>query len=172
MPQPAFDHALKTPQRQRVGGQPQVSLGLAAASRKPKQVGYSARISAALRVVELGDARQVEQHEGELERPPRAVGGLVHLVERGRAPGAHGFRLQRVDALLPHRAVGKPEAGQCMGVALQQHDAGLDACRRALASVHRRFRFGLELFQVLLWHADTLALHLDPTPVRCRQHVQ
>ena len=61
----------------------------------------------------VGERRQVQQHERELERPPRPVARLVGRLDGGvqleRAVAAAGLAGERVDSLLPHRVVGEPE---------------------------------------------------------------
>ena len=84
LPGAAGDRALEPPQAHGVGRQPEVRLGLAAAGGEPEEVGDRLGRLGAVLVVEPGDPRQVEQHEGQLERIPRPVGGHVDgpLVHR------------------------------------------------------------------------------------------
>ena len=77
-----LDLALEPAQGQRVGGQAQIGFGLAAAGGEPQQIGHRIGFMAAVGVVQVGEAGQVEQHEGHLEQTPASV--LRH-VQRGHA---------------------------------------------------------------------------------------
>ena len=66
------DLTLQAADRKREGGQAEVGLGLAAAGGEEQQVG-GAGVELALRVRGVGQRREVDKHEGELERPPRPV---------------------------------------------------------------------------------------------------
>ena len=61
----------------------------------------------------VGQRRQVQQHERELERPPRPVRRQVRrrdrVVQLQRVVVAARLARERMDPLLPHRMVGEPE---------------------------------------------------------------
>ena len=70
------DDTLQPPDRERIGSQAQVRLGLAAAGREEQQVnertgGMRGVRMNAVRVCRIGQRGQVQQDERELERPPR-----------------------------------------------------------------------------------------------------
>jgi hypothetical protein len=58
----------QAPEHHRKGRQPEVGPGLAAARREEEQVD-----GAPVWIGRIGHAREVEQNEGELERPPARV---------------------------------------------------------------------------------------------------
>ena len=125
------DDALQPADGERVGDQAEVGLGLAATGREEQQVGERAG-SAALGVRRVGQRRDAQQHERELERPPRPVARHVDRGERvargsarrSRAPPLDG---DGVDALLPHRLVGEAERVERVGIGAHE----LDACARS-----------------------------------------
>ena len=120
----------------------------------------------------VGERRQVQQHERELERPPRPVRRLVGRLDGGvqlqRAVAAAGLAGERVDSLLPHRVVGEPERLGDVGIR-QARDPGPDpperdprlgdvlACLRLMTREARR--------RVV----DPALLRIDPRRVRVRQ---
>ena len=74
------DDALHAPGGQRVRDQTEVGLGFAATGREEQQVGEPAGL-ASLRVGRIGERRDAQQDERQLERPPRPVGGLVGVPD-------------------------------------------------------------------------------------------
>ncbi len=131
------DNHLQPADREGEGRQPQIGLGFAAAGGKEEQVDGRGVIGGAFGVRRVGQRRQVEQHEGELKRPPG----------RGRHPRRRHQRLSvhirqtvafaqpsdlRVTALGGHRPVGELERGDRLCVARrggvgEQVNAGPDA---------------------------------------------
>src|SRR5271166_6227186 len=84
-------------------------------------------------MVEPGDARQIEQDEGQLEGIPGAVlrdvdGALVH-----RLITASSERDDRLDALLPHPQIGESEGVCGFAVVEDQFEPLLDPLERDLA---------------------------------------
>ena len=131
------DHAVAPADREGVGGEPEVGLGLTATGREEQQVDGRGRRRGALGMPDVGQRGQVEQHEGELERAPARVLRGLHLRERLGVrqslllaqPGDGG-----VPALQGHHPVGEPERGERVRMAGdlrvgQQRDARADAGR-------------------------------------------
>ena len=111
------DHALQPPDRERVRREPQVRLGLTATGREEQELHFRVRRIAKPPVCvgmrRIGQPRQAQQHERELERPPRPV--LRH-VQAAQQPGhvRAGRRHPRPHHLRPHalqrhRLVREPE---------------------------------------------------------------
>ncbi len=139
------DHALQPADREGVRGEPEVGLRLAAAGREEQQVDRRRRRGRPLRVDRVGQRGQVEQHEGELERPP---GGVPRVLDGGEGLGVGDPALLaeardgRVPALQRHHPVGEPERRQrlhvagCPGVG-EQNDTRPDAGGRSPAPPRR-----------------------------------
>ena len=111
------DHALQPPDRERVRREPQVRLGLATTGREEQQlhfrVGRIAEPSVRVGMRLIGQPRQAQQHERELERPPRPVVRHIQAAQQPshvrtwrRHPGPHDLRAH---ALQRHRLVREPE---------------------------------------------------------------
>ena len=111
--------ALEPPQAHHERRQTQVRLRLAAAGREPQQVGNRVGPVAAVLVVQVARARQVQQNEGDLEWAPTAVLGHIHVLELYVLAASHLLREHGMDALLPHGPVGKPERLGHLGVGRQ-----------------------------------------------------
>ena len=140
--------ALETPESDRVGGEPQVRLGLAATGREPEQVGDRVGRMDAFVVGEIGRRLDVQDQERELKDAPRAVPRVgIDLLERRhrrrriellRDPGrAHLPHIHRPNPLLPHREVGELERLPCLVVGRQDVDALGDAIASSFAAVDR-----------------------------------
>ena len=86
-------------------------------------------------MIEPGDPRQVQEHEGQLKRIPRAIGGHIDgpLVHRLVPPLLE--RDDRVNALLPHGQIGKPERLCRFFVLPEQLQPRLDATSRLTAAL-------------------------------------
>ena len=93
---PSVLQAAQPPEHDRERRETQVRLGLAAAGREEQKVD-----GLAVRIAGVGEARQVQQQERELERPPR---GLLDVRQpllkcarrrRGWRPGKHRARRRR-----------------------------------------------------------------------------
>ena len=112
--------------RDRPGGEAEIGLGLAAAGREEQQIDDLAVV-----VQRVLQARQVEQDEGELERPP------FRLALRGRIAAVQD-RLalsRRARDRFVHGAEGEPR----MRIGAQELDAGGNAVARLRAEAIRRF---------------------------------
>ena len=91
MAQPAQHHRKRR--------EPEVGLGLAAAGREEQQVDRRA-----VRIARVGEAREVQQDEGELERAPARRLDAETLAERpGHRAVRHAERIERVRILRQHR---------------------------------------------------------------------
>ncbi len=102
-------------EHEREGGEPEVGFGLAAAGGEKQQVD-----DVALGMRGLGDAPQVHQDAGKLERTPRRRRDFMRpLPFLQRPPAARGGG---------HRPIGDAEGFEHVRFA-QQRDAGLDAIR-------------------------------------------
>src|SRR5690349_7115388 len=83
------DSALKAAYREGVGRQAQIGLGFTTAGWEPEQVGDGGcRVrggvigwKGAVRVMQVGEARQIEQDETELERAPGVVFWGVKILK-------------------------------------------------------------------------------------------
>lgn len=160
---------LTPPHRQRERGEAEIGLGLAATGREPQQVRERARPVAPLGVRRHGERRQVEQHEGELERPPATVSRFIYarrrLVERDRLVPAPDVGRHGVDALQMHSPVGEGERLARDRVPLEQLDAALDAARRTAGIVqHLRGLPGV-VGQIPVGVVLAGLLPVDPIPV-------
>ena len=135
----ATGHAsLQPPQGHRVGRQAKVRLRLAAARGKPEQVGHRLVFAGSVHVVELGDAGEIQQDEGQLERIPRTVARLVDGLEVGLLVPPPLLRVDRVEPLLPHGQIRKPEGFRRLLVFLQQLEPGFDPLQGILAAFQGR----------------------------------
>ena len=86
---------------------PQHGYGIA---RRIEQISDGVRRLRAIGMLQIGEPRQVEQNEGELERSPGTIRRIgVDLRQVGRALTADRFGVDRVRALEPHGAVREPE---------------------------------------------------------------
>ena len=116
---------LPPPDRERVRGEPEVRLGLAATGREEQQL-CGGQVAGALRCRGIGEQGKLHQHERELEREPgvrllrslgeHLVAGLIDRLGgvRGAAPGDLALH-----ALVGHHVVHEPEAAQRFGVGEQ-----------------------------------------------------
>ena len=93
----------------REGGDSEVGLGLAAAGGEPEQIGVRADFLGPLRVVDLRDGRDVQQHEGQLECPPTCRLGRFDVGEGDVLAAPAGERVEAAQSLDPHGPVGEPE---------------------------------------------------------------
>ncbi len=82
---------------------------------------------AAFRGVRIGQARQVEQNEGQLEGVPGAVLFNIQVFQGLAFFPADRFGMQRVNALQRHGAVGKAEGFGGLRAAGQKCNACLNA---------------------------------------------
>src|SRR5205823_5300878 len=85
-PRPPAQLSLQTPKGEGVGGETEVRLRLPAAGWVPEEIAKRFRRMRPLRVLRIGQARQVQEHEAELERVPTAVLRDIERLERVRAP--------------------------------------------------------------------------------------
>ena len=114
-----LDVTLKPAQGQRVGRQAQISFGLPAAGGKPQKVGDRIGFMTAVRVMQIGQAGQVEQDEGQLEQTPAAVLG----------------RIERRRAVRPRRgrALSGPHCRRCFPIAAVKRPITLPSDDRGLS---------------------------------------
>ena len=169
-----LDHPLQAAQAESVGRQTQVGFGLAAAGRKPQQVGGGVGRLAAFGVVELGDARQVQEDEGELERIPGAVLRDVDGRHVGRlvASPSHPLGEQGVRPLEPHRPVHEQERLPRLVLRVEQVQPLLDPLQRRAAAGNGLLGDVLEVGQTLGGVGDPYLLPLDPVPVGVHQRLE
>ena len=103
---------LQAAQRQGIGGQAKVGFRLAAAGSEPQEVRHRVGFVTAIGMMQVGEARQVEQNESHLEQTPAAV---LSYIDSHRPVLDFQFLLAHLagkdgmDTLLPHGAVGEAE---------------------------------------------------------------
>ena len=117
----------------------------------------------------VGQRRERQQQERQLERTPASVLRLVELIDRYVAPAPHFECVQAAHALDGHRSVGEAESCQRLFVVLQGVDALLQARLDFLTPIQC-----LRGLRVIPNHilADALALLFDPRRVVLRQYAQ
>ena len=98
-PAPSRPGLAQAAQRDREGGEAEIGLGLAAAGREEQQVD-----DLAVRMRRIGQAGEVEQDEGELERPP----------DRRLLRGGDRRRGRRCDGVPPPRSRGSSAGKRCV----------------------------------------------------------
>src|SRR5712692_5020567 len=133
--------SLKTAQAQCVRSQSEVGFRLAAASREPQQIGHGLALVTTVRVVKVCETRQIQQEKCELKRKPTAVSWDVDLRHLGGLPAPHCQRIESVDALPPHRAIGKAEGFRRVRVTAEQRNPFPNASQYSRA-IGQRFVCG------------------------------
>ena len=158
-----------------VGHQAQVGLGLAAPGGEEQQVGPGGA-GPPVGVAGVGQRRQAQQDEGELERPPRAVlddvGGGDGLRQRQTGVGSAPADGDGVDALLPHGLVGEPEGVERVGVFAHQLDAAAHGVGHSAGFVERGPGRVLVAFETGLGVGGAIGLGVEPVPVAVGQRQQ
>jgi hypothetical protein len=92
----------------------------------------------AIGVARVGQPRQIEQDEAELERAPGMVIGCIKRVKGGRLTALHGGGVQRMHPLERHRAVRKAKRGSGLRVGIKQRNADANAVERLATASQRR----------------------------------
>ena len=169
------DDALHAPGGQRVRDQTEVGLGFAATGREEQQVGEPAGL-ASLRVGRIGERRDAQQDERQLERPPRPVGGLVgvpdSIAQTQLGVRASGFDSDGVDALFPHGLVSEPERVESVGVAAHKLDPNRDSLRGLLSPGDDLPHGHLMSAEPGVRVADPQQLTVEPCPIALSQRQQ
>jgi hypothetical protein len=121
---------------------------------------------------EVGQRRQVEQDERELERIPAPDGRDVDRLGVGRLAAPHALCEDRPHPLLPHRAVHESEGLGGLWVSVQDGQARLYARERFGAAGDGLCRDVLVPFEPGSSLSDAAALALDPRAVRAGERTQ
>ena len=119
----AAELALQTADRHRERRHAQIGFGLAAAGGEPQQIGMGFHRLHAVRMRGVGQRRDRQQQERQLERTPAPVLRLVELIHRHVTSTPHFERVLASHALDRHRPVGEAESSQRLLVVLQRVDA-------------------------------------------------
>jgi hypothetical protein len=145
----------------------EIGFGLAAARRKPEQIGVSCQRLGAVHVRRVGQGGNREKYEGELERTPGAVLRYIHIRQVQFLAAPLPQRIDAVDPLRRHGVIGKPERRQRFVVARQHVDALAQAAMHLRTPIHGS-RGGLVV--ALDIRPDAQSLLLDPVGVVISQN--
>ena len=163
---------METPQTERVGRQTQISLCLTTTGREPQQIGQGVGTVATFRVVELGNAGEVQQDEGKLEWIPRAVLGNIHVVVVHFPATANTLREDRSGTLEPHRPIHELERLSDLSIGFNQIQPFLDPLQRSPATVDGKLGRLSVAGEVFFRLVDPLFFQVDPLSIGIDQRLQ
>lgn len=167
--------ALQPSHGKRVRGQTEVGLGLAAARRKPEQVGDGLGSGASVTVVEPGECGKVQQDERKLKGIPTPVRRHIEVGDvcvRLASSLAHLPRENGPNALQRHGPVGEPERLPRLGIRTKQVDPFPDPLQH-LPALRERLRGGHAVRTEPLNHCGRILFPpRDPALIGCREAPQ